>query len=245
MAKYGSADVAFLLVGGYSLLGVTTTLVDTREAVLEDTTALGDSWANSAYTGLRRADFSQEGFFDDAVNGVHAALNEQQGSARVLCFGVEGNSKGRAFVGFAGALQAKYTRAASRGELHKANAEYRGSGVVEEGTILHELATEAAAGNTEAAAVDNAASSANGGGAYLQVTSLTLGGYTNLAVTVRHSADNVTFVDKASFAAVTAAPIAERLALAGAINRYVAVAWSFSGVGSNPSATFLAGVSRA
>lgn len=245
MAKYGSDDVGFLLIDGYDVLGVTTQMEHTIEALLEETTALGDSWTEHTYTGLQRATLTQEGFFDDAGGSSHAALNEKQGSSRVVCFGLEGNTIGEKFVGHAGAMQAAYVRVASRGQLQKANAKYESNGTVEEGLILHAHGAEtAASGNTTATPVDNAASSASGGSGYLQVSALTLGGYTNVAIKVRHSADNITYADLVAFTVVTAAPAAERKTVAGTVNRYLAASWAFGGAGAAPSVTFLAGFFR-
>lgn len=245
MARYGSKDVAFLLVDGYSILGAQTEIRDKKEAVFEDGHVLGDSWVKPAAVGLKRAEFIQDGFFDDAADGANAALVAGDGTTRVLCYGVAGNAKRRKFTGHGGAAQVDYERIASRGALHKAKASYLGSGAVDEGIILHEHAAEAtASGNTRAASHDNAASSAGGGAGYLQVSALTLGGYTSLTVAIEHSADNVTFADLLTFTAVTAAPAAARVAVAGAINRYTAARWQFNGAGAGPAATFMAGLAR-
>lgn len=248
MGKYGSKDVGFFLVGGYSILGVMTELSDDKEALFEETHTLGDSWVEQDYVGLRRMKLEQKGFYDDSAGSVNTALATNEGSDRVLCYGVEGNTKGKKFVGFFGALLAKWSRKGTRGEFHKADASYEGSGQVDEGVILHEHTAETTAtGNTEANSHDNAAATADGGAAYLQVSALTLGGYTNLAVVVEDSADNVTFADHAdgAFTVVTASPNGQRKALTGSIRRYTAVRWAFTGAGSGQTATFMAGISRA
>lgn len=245
MAKHGSDKVAFLLIDGYSVLGATTQVSDDKEALTEETHVLGESWVEEEPVGLKRASFEQNGFFDDAAGSSNAALVSGPGTPRVLCYGVEGNTKGRAFTGFQGGMQVNYERRAQRGELHKAAAKYRGSGQVDEGVILHEHAAESAAsGNTEASSHDNAASSAGGGAGYLQVSALALGGYTNFQAKVRHSADNVAFVDLVAFAAVTAAPAAERKTASGTVNRYLASSWAFTGAGAGQSATFMVGFAR-
>ena len=243
LSKYSSKDCVFL-VDGYNLLGVTTQVTDSVEAMTEDTTALGDTWEEHAYLGIKRGSFSQQGFFDDAADSVNAALNEQQGVSRIICYGVEGNTSGQSFTGLQGAMQMKYERLASVGKLHRANAEYHGNGIVEDGKILHALAARTADGDTEASSVDGAAATADGGSAYLHVTALTLGGYTNLTVTVRQSADNAVWEDLTVFTAVAAAPSKERKAIVGNIKRYLAVSYAFTGAGADPSATFFAGLVR-
>lgn len=244
MTTYGSDKVAFLLVDGYSVLGQTTTVDHTVTAELEDTTPLGTEWQEQAAAGIKRAQFNQNGFFNDDTDSVNDALNGSSGQQRVLAFGVEGNVAGQGFTGYSGAVQVNYARVATVGQVHKANASYQSSGEVDEGVILHELSAETAAGDTEADGYDGGASSAAGGAAYLQVTALTLDGYDNIDVAILDSADDVTYAEVAAFTVVTEAPAAERVEVAGTVERYLAASWAFTGTGTSPSATFFAGFSR-
>lgn len=246
MATYGSDQVAFVLIDGYDVRGQLTTLEDNREANLEDVTVLGESWESHAATGVKRYELTQEGFYDDAAGAINDALAGTSGAARVVAFGYAGNTAGQPFVGAAGPLQSSYQRAAAVNELTKAVAEYNASGAIEDGAIVHALGAEtAASGNTEAAAVDSGAPSSDGGAAYLAVTALTLDGGTGLTVRARHSADDITYADLATFATVTTAPDAERVTFAGTVNRYLAVAWTFNGsAGAARIASFMVGVAR-
>jgi hypothetical protein len=85
-----------------------------------------------------------------------------------------------------------------------------------------------------------------GGAAYLQVTSLTLGGYTGVTVKVRDSADDASYADLATFATVTAAPNAQRVALSAtaAVARHLAIGVDFEGAGAGASMTFMVGFCR-
>lgn len=243
MAKYSSKDCV-LLIDGYNVLGLTTAVSHSAEALTEETTGLGVTAAEHEYLGIQKTELSQEGFYDDASGATNEALNEKQGEERVLCLGFEGNTIGQDFNGFKGAMQTKYDRIASRGKLHRANAAYIGSGVNEDGQILHALTARTANGNTQASSVDNGAASADGGAAYLQVSALTLGGYTNVVITVRESADNVAWSNLQAFTAVVASPTAERIAVTGAVKQYLAVSYSFTGAGAAPSITFFVGFAR-
>lgn len=229
MARYGSANVGFVLIGGYNLLGVSTEISDTSEVGIEDTTALGDAWEESTVTGLARFELTQTGFYDDAAGSSHLALVGSNGVARVAAFAYEGNTIGKRFVGFAGPLQAAYTRVAKGKELHKANATYRGSGSLQNGHILEPLETITVSGSTQLTPVDNGAATANGGTAYLVLNDLVLGGATDITLRVRHSADNVTYVLLGSAEAVlTTAPQALRIAVTGTVDRYLAGVWLFT-----------------
>ena len=243
MAKYSSKDCV-LLIDGYNVLGLTTAVTHNAEALTEESTGFGVEWAEHTYLGLQKTELSQEGFFDDATGATNDALNEHQGEERVLCLGFEGNTIGRNFNGFKGALQTKFDRIASREKLHRANAAYIGSGVNEDGKILHALTARTAAGNTQASSVDNGAASADGGNAYLQVTELSLGGYTNVLITVRQSADNVVWEDLQVFVGVTLPQTAQRIEVIGAVKRYLAVSYALTGAGAGPSITFFVGFAR-
>lgn len=245
MSTYDSSNIAFFLIDGYSVLGQTTDLSDKVTATIEDTTPLGAAWMVNRFNNLRKYDITQKGFFDDATNSVNDALAGKIGTTRTLCFGYETNTTGKQFVGASGPVESDYERVSVVGKVHRANATYAAAGAIENGVILHGLGAETAAGNTSATDVDNAASSANGGAAYLQLTALTLGGFTNVIVKVQESVDNITYVDLATFTAVTAAPAAQRIAVTGTVDRYLDVAWSFTGSGSGESVTFMSGFARA
>lgn len=243
MATFGSDDVAFWLIDGYSVLGMTTDGTVNKEAVLEETHGLGDAWVEHSHVGLRRASLTQNGYFDDAANSVNAALVSQMGTARVLCLGLEGNTLGEAFIGFAGAMQMTYERVASRGAIHKANATYQASGAVEEGLIHHIHQAESGA-TLNSASIDNGASSANGASGYLEVSALTLGGYDDALLKIQHSTDDAVWADLITFAVVTAAPAAERATVAGTVNRYTRATLAYDGAGSGQSITYMTGLAR-
>lgn len=242
MAKYGSPSVGFLLVDGFSLLGsdVLSIMGPDDEAVLERSDGLGKSWEETLATGLRKAAFGHEGFYDDAVGSANDAISEKQQTQRVVCVGPFGNAVGVKFWGLAGAFAGKYTRVRTIGQLHKANADYTVTGAVEQGVVLQELEAKTADWNTEGAdSVDNGASSANGGAGYLQVVAYT--GFTNVVFKIRHSADDVTYADLITFTTVTAIS-AQRATVAGTVNRHLAVDGNVTGAGS---VTPMVGFSRA
>ena len=246
MSRVGSAQASFLLVAGRSLLGVVTDLTESTESVLEETTPLGASAQAYGPVGILKATLEQRGFYDDSVGSSNEALAGREATSQVVCYGYEGNTIGKPFVGLQGGYAATYHREVTRNALHKANATYTVSGAKDQGVILHTLKSETTAGNTQATAVDNTTSTANGGVAYLQMSDLVLGGYTNLVVAVKHSLDNVTYVTLGTFTSVTAAPTAERIVVAPTtVNRYLAMAWAWTGSGSSQSATFMVGFARA
>ena len=245
MTKRGSVDVGFLLIDGYDLLGVSTTLNDNLEALIQETTTFGTTWATQAPTGVKRAEISQEGYYDDASGSINDALSGQEGVSRLLSYGLEGNTIGKQFVGYSGAMQVNYTKIATRGEIHRANASYQGDGDVEKGLILHPHLLKDGDGNTESAGVEAAAQTTAGGVAYLQVSELDLDGLANVIIKIRESADGIAWNDLTSFTAVTAAPAKERKAITGTVKKHLAVSWAFAGLTTeNPSVKFMVGFKR-
>ena len=74
------------------------------------------------------------------------------------------------------------------------------------------------------------ANSANGGVGYLQVTAAS--GFTNFVGKIRDSADNITYADLIAFADDVSAPFAERVTVAGVVDRYLAFDGDTTGSGS-------------
>ena len=243
MALKGSADVGFLLVGGMNILGDMTTLEDEQGAPIEETTPLGAGVEAHTAVGTRSYRLSQNGFYNDATNRSNQAL-VSPGASKVFCYAPEGNTIGLP-VHCAAVVQVNYKRQISRGALTKASAEYLSEAGHDEGVILHALGAETADGDTDGTPVDNLASSADGGVAYLQVTALDLDGYDSVTITVIDDVDGTPpFGDLVAFTTVTAAPFAQRVTVAGTVERRLAVKWDFIGSGTSPSITFTVGFAR-
>lgn len=246
MAKYGGKDVKVFLADGMSLLASSPQeLSDKTILALGRSDGLGAEWDEHTPTGRVSAELSQSGaFYDDDTNNIHEILSGQGKTKRIVNYGFEGNAIGARIVGHAGVFGVGYERLTSLGSLHKANVDYTVSEEKDEGVILHALGAETADGDTESSSVDNGASSANGAAGYLQVTALTLGGYTSVTGKIRHSADDIAYADLITFDAVTTAPGAQRKTVTGTVNQHLASSWAFTGAGSNPSITFLVAAAR-
>jgi hypothetical protein len=165
--KYSSADVGFVLIDGYNVLGMTTTLQDNVEAIIQESTTFGVDWASYVSVSLRKGALSQGGFFDDTTGGIHDALAgtnlDVLGTSRVFVYCLETNAIGSHFVGYGGAFEAKYERGLALEKLHTANAVYNPSGEIENGVTLKTHAAISADGDTTATSVDHAADTRNTG----------------------------------------------------------------------------------
>lgn len=232
VGKHGSSDVALFLIGGYNFLSNKPTGVTRKvEEVLQRCDGLGDSWASYCHTGVSKGSFSQAGaIFDDTTNQMHTALKTSSSTSRVGLIAWGGNVLGAACTGFAGLLAVSYEVLGALAGLTKANAAYGVSGQVEEGVLL--VALGALTANTNGTGVDNAASSANGGSGYLEVTAFS--GFSSVAVKLQHSTDNGIWADITSgaFTAVTTAPGAQRITFTGTVNRYTRHVVTVTGSGS-------------
>ena len=229
---------------GFNVRGVSTAIGDAKERMLQDTTPLGDTWPEHGDTGIKKGEYSTDGFYDDATGSINQALADSVGVSRVVCYGLESNTIGKKFVGLAGAFVGKYVRTVQLNEHHRAKGEYQVSGAMDDGVILHALTAETATGNTEGAdSQDNAASSAAGGAGYLQVSAISGTGAT-IDAKIRHSSDDVTYADLITFAqiAVASSRGAERKTVSGTVNRHLAC--SFTIAGTTPSVTFFIGFAR-
>ena len=226
MAKYGSPAVPYVLVDGLDVKGQTTEIspIDV-EGILEPTHTLGDTWEESTHVGIYKATWTQSGFYDGAASTIDSLLATGTDTIRTVSIGLSPTRS----IGMQGAIGAKYSRILDRGKLHKFKVTWTVTGVVDETTTLSSPATTQT-GDWNDTAIDNAASSANGGNGYLQVTSLA--GFSGFVGTISDSADNVSFTPIITFANVTAAPASERLSVAGTVRRYVRFEGNVTGSGT-------------
>lgn len=250
MANYGWPDVKPFLVDQYDLQGTGLTTMEVSipgfQRVTEDATGIGSSWMQHLLTGEKQATgpLTFTAFYDStAITGSDAALQDSA-STRVFAIGYEGGTAGTRFAAGLGIMQT-YERTTNKAALHKA----KGSALItsqydDQGKILKALSAVTADGNSQAASVDNAASSANGGAAYMGATELTLGTATSLTLKVMHSTDNVSFSALATGSALVAADL-EQVVVTGTVNRYLAGLWDYGGTpDGSTTATIFIGFAR-
>lgn len=228
MAKAGSGQFALLTIDGVNLLGAKPTEMRWKtEALQEETTGLGDRWPDHTPTALRRATVTQAGaYFDTAQNGMHETLAGMPLAGRVLTWSPDGVTLFRA----AGTLVTTYEVLAQHGGLTKANVTYQISGALQEdGSLVQPVEDHPT--TWTGPTIDLGAASAAGGTAVQGVSGI-VGAVTGFVGRIRHSPDGVAWTDLATFANVTAAPNAQTVTIAGAIQQYVDFAGTITGTGS-------------
>ena len=197
------------------------------------------SGAKSYHPGLVDGQLAGAGFFDaDTVNtdAVDDVLGAAIASETIFCYFPSGDAVGS--DGYAcPAIKTSYGVSEPVAELGKVSISGQSDVGRERVESVHELSQETVSGNGDT--VDDGASSAAGGYAYLQVTDLT--NPATLDVKIQHSADGSAWVDHTAFTQVTAKQVAERIELDGTINRYVRCVWALS---ASDAATFSVAVGR-
>lgn len=233
MAKQSGLGSA-LLVGGNDLSGDISSLdtISAPMAVL-DVTAINQS-APHRLGGLRSGDLQFTSWFDPALGAEHAVLSTLP-TSDVTCTAVIGPAP-FTVGGPAACLTGKQlnydgTRGADGSLSFKVEVQSDGSGLEWGELLTAGLRTDTAA--TNGTGKDETAGTTFGAQAYLQLTGLT---GTDVTVKVQHSTDNSTYTDLVTFAQVTTAPSAQRVAVTGTVNRYVRV--STVTTGGFTSATF-------
>ena len=165
---------------------------------------------------------------DTGTAGQFAAFNTWKGTPQVETLLWAGTTRGTECL-MVQANQSQFTVASPVAGIVTANGSQTVDGTVDFGVVLDpETAITA---NTNGAAVDNGASTANGCVAHLHVTAFS--GLTSDTILVEHSTDNVSFTTLGTFTTVTGTT-SQRLVIAPGttVNRYVRVKDTVVGTGS-------------
>ena len=228
-----------IYANGYDLSAFLKNVSGPSEVEMHDSTTFGAT-AKAYEPGIENATLSAEGLFSGAVGATdavfHAAL---RGRTPVVWNWLPmGDIDGSFGYGLL-ALETNYEINSPADDLVNVSVEAQSDVGHERVQILHPLAAETATGN--GVSRDNAAATTAGGVGYLQVTTVS-GTAPSMTVKIQHSADAVTWVDLITFAAVTADNNAQRVTVAGTVERHVRAAWNITGTG--PSFTFFTAFGR-
>jgi len=250
MAKYSSKDCGFHLLGGYSMLGSDSKIEDVVELKLGEAYVLGDS--DEAYwtSGAKKTTVTQEGYFDDATNGVHEALKDLPVLALPMSIAPHGNTNAAAIDVYQSVQRVGYTKQFAVGDIIKANGEYGIWYGKKRSHIIHALGAETTStGDNESLDIHPfAGNTSNGGAMVLHVTALS--GCATVTIGAYHSTDGGTYTLKQAFTNVAPADVpgganaGQYVALTSTMNQFWAVHWTFN-TPSSPSCTFMVAVYQA
>jgi hypothetical protein len=211
---------------------------DGTAGVHEATTFASAGWHESD-PGVNAWTAMIDGFYDPVLLGFEQQLEGLLGASTGILSVYDGDADSVGDVGFLGsaAILDKKGRPVSIGDLMKLSGSLKGSGKAGlAGKLLHPKAAETATAN--GTALDNAASSANGGRGTIHVTAVA--GTPTFDVKIQHSTDNSVWADLITFTQVTAIG-AETLEVTGTVNRYLRVVTTKT---SGTSITYVAGFAR-
>jgi hypothetical protein len=222
MARYGSDKVSFFLIAGLDVVGTLTEFEDRREARTEECHTLGDGWVEYATVGVKEAEITQTGFYDDVAGSVNDALSSGPGASNTLAYSLEGTATGAEFVAYGEGVQVNYQRLAERDALTKAKATYRlgPGGRAEHGLIMHTYKPYVDDYEAYVGVLDMGAA-ATGAAAYFAYKCTA--GEVNAKIMHSASAGNTSYTALLEFTKTTSggAHGAERKSTTGTVKRYV------------------------
>jgi len=198
-----------------------------------ETTTFGDG-SKKYIAGLRDATVSLAGLFDGSANAVDEVLQAALGAAAIISVCPAGVSAIGNRAEMADALATSYGVSATVADAVQVSAEAQVTGGVLQGVVLADLSARTGAGQT--AALDNAASTANGAKAFLHLTAFS---GTDITIKVQDSADNLAWADLITFT-LASGVTSESVSASGTVDRYLRVDIS----GTFSSATFAVTVAR-
>ncbi len=223
MTKYGSDKVAWFLVAGLDVVGTLTEFEDSLEAKTEESHGLGDAWVENQYVGVKAAEITQQGFYDDVVGGLHDALSSGPGETNILSYTLEGTATGTNFVAWSAGVQVTYQRQAERDGLTKARATYRngGAGVIENGKTVFpwQNVGAVASGGGWLTQYDLGTATAGAAVGYLQYNMAS--GEANIKLVQSASVGGASFTGLLNFTKISAGHGAERMETTVALKRYI------------------------
>jgi hypothetical protein len=217
-----------VLVGNYDLSTYLNEASASQQVETGETTTYGKD-AKTYIVGLSDGTISMGGMFDGAANAVDEVLSNLLGDANgaVITIAPEGLAHGRRLKS-ASTLSTSYEISSPVADVVSVSAEAQVTGGISNAVSLRDLTSATSTG--VGTALDNSASSTNGGVGVLHVT--TNSHNAGATFKVQHSADNSTWADLVTFTAVSTTALAnERIAVTGTVNRYVRASWTLAGSG--------------
>lgn len=214
MAFQHSTD-AKLVGNGVNLGAIAKSFEAEGVKATSDATVIDDTGRTWTF-GVESGSYKAEGFLDAGSTGASAweMISAAFGQQGVIISAPLGDAAGKPAIG----LVAGGTRAATQqvtGETVGYSLDGETRKGFEPGVML--LPWSARTGTVNGSTVDAGASSANGASAFLVVGAFT---GTTCTVKIQHSVDGSTWADAATFTAVTAGRVGERIEIApGTLNR--------------------------
>lgn len=215
-----------VLFGGYDVSGDISSAEYDKATATAKSTGMGGTTDETYVIGPSDNKASFKGFFDDtAAAGLYTAMNALEGTFFVASLLPAGDAQGDASIGLRSLTNSDIKTTSPVGGVVTMDVNAQHSGGVDFGLVVQPRTTQTGTGSAQnqATALDNAASTSNGGEAYFHITAVGAGTVSPLKL--QHSADNVTFVDLVSSGLAGTAIGADHQTVAAGttVNRYLRV----------------------
>ena len=214
MAKTGGF-LAEIYVNGYDLTEFLNAASPSKTAEVYDVTTFRKQWMEFI-AGRTSGNFNIAGFYigDDGYVGeiLYNALAVKPSIWSVM---MQGDGQAKLGYGFP-AIETQITITMPTNGVVTISGSGVASSSVDLIVVLHPLGAETAP--EDGTAVDNGASTNNGGTGYVHVTDFD---GTDATIKIKKSTDNVTYTDLLTFAQVTSEHTAERKEVAGTVPQYL------------------------
>ena len=217
-----------IFVGPLAWSGYVRGINESFDSAVLDTTTIADQDMTYIY-GVNSGQVSLDMLLDGsgAAGSQFATLNTWRSTSQVVTIGVEGIAAG-APVWLIQADESNFTVNSAAEDVVSVAGAYMTDGLVGAGVVIDTLTAITVDGN--GTAIDNGASTSNGGVGHLHITAFS--GLTSTSVILEHSTDNVSFATLGTFTTATGTT-SERITVTGTVNRYVRVRDDVTGTGSN------------
>ena len=242
---HGPSEV-FIFLDGFDLTPESFTEASfSEESETAETTGLGDSFREHTPTGIAKVELELTGAIWNTCSArSHDIFSTglstgPQTAARLACIGAAGSTVGAPCEAFEGAHQTTYKVITSLEDLHRVAASYEMTGARDSGNVIHPAGEETTDDNTQSTSFEGTSSTFGGvGHLHLETYDGDWGGA--LTVLIQDSSDDIAYGTLLSFTGTTTtgSPVAERVEVAGEIQKYKAAAWTFAGAGTSGAATF-------
>ena len=225
-----NAQAARVLIGDYHFSPVLADFSFSADVDMQDVSTLNDT-AKQMLPTLNASTFSGSGWVDtDGSANAHIdQLGDWVGDISAPLTWCPSGTTLAAETSMVLGLEGNFMVGSKVGSVSEWSVSGQNGDRTDFGKSLHAL--QARTTSSQETAVDNSASSANGGVAHLHVTAFS--GFTGVAVIVEHSTDNSSFSTLGSFTSATGVT-SERITIAAGttVNRYVRAKWTVTGSGS-------------
>jgi len=239
MAYLSGKDVSSILFDSLDVKQSNQELNISCEAVMPKRRPLGSAFKGAYPTGQEDGEMTITGWLDDETS---PQLGDLTGDAKVISALIAGGAVSSWFVGFKSAYVTGAKLGTAEDDLDTYEPVITANGCKANiGYVVAPLAAYTTDDDTDGEYATMVEETATSGTAFLHVTAIDLDGGTSVLITVRDSADHITFTDHTAFAAVTEVG-AQTVALATEVRQYLSISYAWTGGDGDQTVTAFVGV---